>query len=193
MATDDQLRLAMASAMDGFASVVASIGPEHWDLPTPCDGWSVSDVVEHVFAGEHFTVAVLGGSRLDEAVAATRVELARVVSDRLSQLTTASAAALAAFDGSLDRTIEHRVGVISARRMLGFRIIDELGHTWDVATAIGQPVNLDADALSVGVEVALAERPTLEGSPNFATVRGDQLGEGDALAIFLSTIGRAEG
>lgn len=191
MVTDDQLRVAMASAMKGFASAVASIESHQWELPSPCDGWSVSDVVEHVFAGEHFTVAVLGGSPLDEAVAATRVELAADVSDRLGQLTTASAVALAAFDGSLDRTIEHRVGVISARRMLGFRIIDELGHTWDLATAVGEAVVLDPGALAIGLEVAHAERTILEQSPNFATLPDEEVATSDPQIAFLRAIGRA--
>ena len=190
MASDEQLRDAMAKTMAGFATVVAALEPQHWDRPSPCTQWSVFDVIDHVVAGERFTVEVLAGASLAEAVEA-QVGLDPQNADAVGQVTDAAAAALAAFDGSLDRIIDHRVGRISARRMLGFRIIDQLGHTWDVATATDQPVALDPDALAFGVEIALAERTTLERSPNFATSPDDRVEMGDPLTTFLRTIGRS--
>lgn len=35
-------------AMADFRSAVASAGPDGWDLPTPCPGWSIGDVMAHV-------------------------------------------------------------------------------------------------------------------------------------------------
>lgn len=55
MASDAQLRGAMASTMTGFAALVAALEPQHWYQPTPCTGWSVFDVVDHVVPGERFT------------------------------------------------------------------------------------------------------------------------------------------
>lgn len=190
VASDDQLRDAMAAAMSGFGAVVTSLEPDHWDRPTPCTDWSVFDIVDHVVAGERFTVEVLAGASLAEAVEA-QAGLDTQDPNVVAQLTEAAAAALTAFDGSLDRIIDHRVGPISARRMIGFRIIDQLGHTWDVATSTDQPVALDPVALAVGVEIALAERPTLERSANFATAADDHVESGDPLTTFLRTIGRS--
>jgi uncharacterized protein (TIGR03086 family) len=190
MATDDQLRSAMATAMEGFAAAVEAVEPHHWEQPSPCSEWSVWDVINHVVAGEHFTTEVLGGASLAAAVEA-QVGLDPQNPDLVSQVVAASAVALTAFEGSLERTVEHRVGTITARRMLGFRIIDELGHTWDVATATGQSPNLDTDALAIGTEIALMERTTLERSPNFATTSHDREAPvGDQLTVFLHAIGR---
>lgn len=190
MATDDQLRSAMATAMAGFAAVVEAVEPHHWERPSPCSEWSVRDVIDHVVAGEHFTAEVLGGASLAAAVE-MQVGLDPQNPDLVSQVVAASAVALAAFEGSLDRTVEHRVGTITARRMLGFRIIDVLGHTWDVATATGQSANLDVAALEIGTEIALIERPTLERSPNFATSPHDrETPLGDQLSVLLHAIGR---
>lgn len=190
MAGDDQLRDAMAKTMTGFAAVVDALKPEHWERPSPCVGWSVFDVVDHVVAGERFTVGVLAGASVAEAVEA-QIGLDPHNADSVGQVRNAAAVALAAFDGSLDRTIQHRVGQISARRMLGFRIIDQLGHTWDVATATDQPLALDPDALAIGVGIALDERPTLDRSPNFATSPADNVESGDPLTTFLRAIGRS--
>lgn len=176
--------------MEGFAAAVEAVEPHHWERPSPCSEWSVWEVINHVVAGEHFTAEVLGGASLVAAVEA-QVGLDPQNPDLVSQVVDASAVALVAFEGSLDRTVEHRVGTITARRMLGFRIIDELGHTWDVATATGRSAELDVDALAIGTEIALAERTTLERSPNFATSPDDRgTPVGDQLTVFLHAIGR---
>ncbi len=175
--------------MAGFAALVAALEPQHWDQATPCTGWTVFDVVDHVVAGERFTAMTLSGASLAEASEA-QVGIDPQNPDVVAQVEEAAAAVLVAFDGSLDRIIEHRVGPVSARRVLGFRIIDQLGHTWDVATAIGRPVALDPDALAIGLDVTRAERETLERSPNFVTLP-DDLGETrDLQATFLHAIGR---
>ena len=180
----------MASTMTGFAALVAALEPLHWDQATPCPGWSVFDVVDHVVAGERFTAMTLHGASLAEASEA-KVGLDPRNPDVVAEVKQAAATVLAAFDGSLDRIIEHRVGPVSARRVLGFRIIDQLGHTWDVATAIGRPVVLFPDALAVGLDVARAERATLERSTNFVTLPEDQSARRDPQATFLRAIGRA--
>jgi len=189
MISDDQLRDAMARAMTGFAAVVAKIEPAHWDRPSPCAGWSVFDVVDHVVAGERFTAGTLAGASLAEALKA-QAGLDLQNADVVGQVSDAASVALSAFDRSLDRLVQHRVGPIPARRVLGFRIIDQLGHTWDVATATGQTVALDPDALAVGVDIARRERTTLDRSPNFATTPDDEVETGDPLTSFLRMIGR---
>lgn len=189
MASDDQLREAMAAAMKRFAAVVATLEAPHWDLPTPCTEWSVFDVVDHVVAGDRFTTSTLRGASVGDA-SEKQFGVDPQNPDVVGQIEDAAADALAAFAGSLDRIVEHRIGPVPARRVLGFRIIDQLGHTWDVATATGQPAALDPDALAVGVEVALAERMTLARSPNFAIQPAGPEAAGDPLATFLRGIGR---
>ncbi len=189
MPTDAELRGAMASTMSGFAALVAALEPQHWDLPTPCTDWSVFDVVDHVVAGERFTAMTLRGASLAEASEA-EVGIDSRHLDVVAQVKEAAATVLVAFDGSLDRIIEHRIGPVSARRVLGFRIIDQLGHTWDLATAIGRSIVLDPDALAVGLDVARAERATLEQSSNFVTLPKTAGATRDPQTTFLRAIGR---
>ena len=179
----------MTVTMRGFVALVAKLEPQHWDRPTPCTGWSVLDVVDHVVAGDRFTALTLTGSTLVAASEASR-GLDAQNPDVGEQVQDAAETALVAFGGSLDRIIEHRVGPVSARRVLGFRIIDQLGHTWDISTAAGLPAEFDAHALAVGVEITLAERATLERSPNFAPLHGEPDPAGDPLGTFLRAIGR---
>lgn len=182
----------MAAAMQGFAAVVAGLEPQHWNQSTPCTGWSVFDVVDHVVAGERFTEMTLRGASVAEAIEAL-AGIDPQNPDVVAQVKDAAASVLVAFEGSLDRVIEHRIGPVSARRVLGFRIIDQLGHTWDVATATGQPAELDPGALAVGIDIVVAERTTLERSANFATLPGDPSAVGDPQTAFLRAVGRTPG
>lgn len=45
------------SQLDAAATVteqvIAAIGEDQWDLPTPCSDWNVDALVRHVVAGNH--------------------------------------------------------------------------------------------------------------------------------------------
>ncbi len=186
---DDKLRDAMERAMAGFADAVRAVQPDQWDLGTPCAEWSVRDVVDHVVAGERFVVSVMSGATLAESVTAS-VGLDPHDSDVVGQLTSAAASALEAFGQPLDQMVEHPVGSISARLFLQYRIIDQLGHTWDLGQATGSSVQLDPTAVDLGVEIARAERATLERSTNFATQAGDDIETGNQVTTLMRLMGR---
>lgn len=192
MASDEQLRGAIAAAMEGFAAAVAAIGPADWAKPSPCDGWSVHDVVDHVIAGDKFAAIVLGGGRLDDAIEAV-VGIDHVGDEPAAAARAAAADARTGFDGPLDLEVEHPVGLIPASRFLGFRIMDQLGHTWDIATGIGRPAALDAEAVRVAIEVAAAEREMLDASAHFAMSSDVAVDSGDPRSTFLQMIGRDPG
>lgn len=180
----------MGAAMAGFAATVSEVESHQWGSPTPCPGWSVLDIVDHVVAGDRFTALTLEGLSLEAASERTE-GVERDNPDVLAQIRSAADSALEAFEGSLDRIIAHRVGPVSARRVLGFRIIDQLGHTWDVATAAGLSSVLDRGALALGVELARSEQATLDRSPNFAAPPREAAPADDAQTTFLRMIGRA--
>src|SRR5215213_2252499 len=37
----------LARALDLFGGLVASVGPDQWSVPTPCDAWNVQQLVGH--------------------------------------------------------------------------------------------------------------------------------------------------
>ncbi len=188
--SDGELRDAMERAMAGFAEAARAVQPGQWDLATPCADWSVHDVVDHVVAGERFVVSVMSGATLAESVTAS-VGLNPDDADVIGQLTTAAAGALEAFAQPLDQVVQHPVGSISARLFLQYRIIDQLGHTWDVAQATGTSAQLDPLAVNLGVKIAQAERSTLERSKNFATRADDDVETGDPVTTLMRLMGRS--
>lgn len=176
--------------MAAFATAVRTVQPDQWDLSTPCTEWSVLDVVDHVVAGERFVVSVMSGATLAKSVIAS-VGLNPDDSDVVGQLTSAAAAALEAFAQPLHQVVEHPVGAIPARLFLQYRIIDQLGHTWDLGQATGASVQLDRALVDLGAQIARAERATLELSKNFATRAGDEVETGDQLTTLMRLMGRA--
>jgi uncharacterized protein (TIGR03083 family) len=44
-----------------FEQRLRIIGDDQWAAPTPCDDWSVRDLVNHVVAGSQMYTALLGG------------------------------------------------------------------------------------------------------------------------------------
>ncbi|MEM9202103.1 MAG: TIGR03086 family metal-binding protein [Actinomycetota bacterium] len=198
MASDDSLRDALARAMHGFAAVVADLDEADWDQPSMCDGWSIGDVVEHIIGGDRFARIVLGGGTLDEAIA-TVFGVDHLGDDPTVAVVDASTAARAAFADSLDRLVDHPVGRIPARRFIGFRVFDQLGHTWDIAAALDRPVVLDPVAVSVALDIAEIERAMIDSSPHFADApkvddtdtAADADTDSDEQDRFLRAIGRS--
>jgi uncharacterized protein (TIGR03083 family) len=48
-------------ALDGFEAMLAGVAPDHWDAPSPCAGWSATDVAGHVIGNLRATEAIARG------------------------------------------------------------------------------------------------------------------------------------
>lgn len=144
----DQLA-ALATATAELRRRLVAVGEEDWDRPTPCEGWSVHDLVAHVVGGNQMAVDILHGGTREEAVAA----LAGVTlgEDPVATFDAGAEAQLAAFDeeGALERTCAHPAGDFSGAQVLGFRIGDLTNHAWDLARALGTDEALDEDLVQV--------------------------------------------
>jgi uncharacterized protein (TIGR03086 family) len=116
-------------AHDLFASVLAGVTEEQHGLPTPCASWDVRALIGHVLDGARLRVTRLGG------VAAAG-----------SSLEEAAAAEVAAFAVAADdQPVELPFGTIPASVFVDIAAGDVIVHAWDLATATGQPTDLDAE------------------------------------------------
>ena len=131
-------------ATDTFADRLGQVQPDQWDVPTPCEGWSVRDLVAHVVGGNAMAVALLGGASTEDAVALfTGTELA---GDVAAQFAEGAAAQLAAFagDGTATQVLHHPMGDLPGEVVHGFRVGDLTLHAWDLSRAIGADETLPA-------------------------------------------------
>jgi uncharacterized protein (TIGR03086 family) len=130
------------TAASGFASVLAQCRDEDLSRPSPCEGWTAKDIVDHVTGGPPYYADAWGGQAPDvpdEADRATRYQAGyQALADTCRQ------------PGVLDQMVTSPLGdggEIPAGMMFGILTSDTLIHTWDLARSIGLDVELDQDLL----------------------------------------------
>ena len=115
------------------AGIVGAITPEQLDEPTPCAEFTVRGVLEHMIGGATvFAAAFRGESPVDP-------DLSDVLAAFGPALTNLAAAISA--PGALDRTVAAPFGEVPGETFARFVVFDGLVHSWDLATATGQPCN----------------------------------------------------
>lgn len=144
-------------AMAVTAQIVSAVTPRHWDDPTPCAGWRVADLLAHLLGQYHgFALAASGEPTPIEAFAPRPVRPAELAGN----YATAAELVTAAFaeDGVPERRFylpEIRAGgSFPATAAIGFHLVDEVVHAWDLATSIGVPVDFDAEVLRAALAIA---------------------------------------
>jgi uncharacterized protein (TIGR03086 family) len=127
-----------------FRERLRRVRPDQWTLPTPCAGWNVRDLVNHMARGNLNYVRLVDGAtgaeflrlRDADALGADPVDAyARSVRD---------CAAAFATPGAMQRILDYPLGRVTGRQALAVRITDSTIHTWDLARAIGADETLDA-------------------------------------------------
>jgi uncharacterized protein (TIGR03086 family) len=151
--TDERLTPlgALDQAQTGAAALIARIRPAHWGLPTPCDEWTVRDIVNKMVASTITFTAFARRARPDPAY--DLVHPPELVGD--DPLGVFLAAAVDCRDawrapGSLEGNAPSTVGEFPATAVLNARIFDTTILTWDVARATGSDHGI-GDALAAYV------------------------------------------
>jgi uncharacterized protein (TIGR03086 family) len=136
--------------------LVATIKPGDLDLPTPCAGWAVRDLLAHQIVQNHGFAYAASGERSDLASWQPRP----VGDDPVGEYEESARAVLAAFaeDGVLSRgfylpEIRHG-GPFPAELAIGFHFIDCVVHDWDFAKALDVPANVPADLAEAALPLA---------------------------------------
>lgn len=60
------VRPLILSAIPAFTSAVSDIPPAAWDRPTPCERWTVRDVVNHMTSEHLWAARLLRGATIEE-------------------------------------------------------------------------------------------------------------------------------
>jgi uncharacterized protein (TIGR03086 family) len=143
-----------------FGRCLTEVSKDQWSLPTPCVEWDVHYLVAHVIGGNRFTCSVLAGRSAEDAIADV-MSSAQVGDDPLQSWSSTVERQAAAFHraGALDAHVDHPVGPITGRDLLGFRVFDITLHAWDLARAIGIDDTLPADLVDEVIEIVEAGPP----------------------------------
>ncbi|WP_037177527.1 TIGR03086 family metal-binding protein [Rhodococcus sp. UNC363MFTsu5.1] len=128
----------LALALDATGTLVAGIADDQWSAPTPCTGWSVRDVVNHVTAGNHLYASSLRRHPLPATIVGAPPDL--LGPDPAGSFRASADALVQAFalPGALDQQITLPIGPVPAIQALNMRVTEMLAHGWDLARASGQ-------------------------------------------------------
>jgi uncharacterized protein (TIGR03086 family) len=145
-------------AVEGIRPVLARIDPADLDRPTPCDGWDLRALLEHMTGQDHgFAAAVRAAHAGDE------VDVSAFAPRPLgTSLTAGLDEVVAAFAAGADGLVllpefGRRLPVPIVVQM---HLIDTLVHGWDVAAALGVQADYVAqlDVEVVAAALAMSEQ-----------------------------------
>lgn len=117
---------------------VAGIQDVAWQNQSPCEEWSVRDVVNHITAENLWAEPLMDGQTVEQV--GDRFDGDVLGSDPKSAWQQASKVAHAAFGapGATEQTVHVSFGDISGRHYLEQMTCDLIIHGWDIAKGSGQ-------------------------------------------------------
>jgi uncharacterized protein (TIGR03086 family) len=127
---------------------VAAVGDGSWDRRTPCEKWSVRDLVNHVVGEELWVVPLLAGSTIAEV--GDRFDGDVLGDDPVAAARAAADAAADSVDEALpkDLTVHLSYGEESAEEYVRQLAADHLVHGWDLAVATGGDTRFDPELVA---------------------------------------------
>ena len=134
--------------VDGWADLVGRVGADQWSLPTPCEDWTVRDLVNHVTGESLWAVPLVDGQTIEEV--GDRFDGDLLGDDPTTAAQDAAEAALAAVGARLPEggSVHLSYGEERLEEYVAQLAADHLVHGWDLAVAIGAPSRLDPDAVA---------------------------------------------
>lgn len=133
--------------VEDWEARVAAVGDADWDRPTPCTGWTVRDLVNHVVGEELWAVPLLDGRTIAEV--GDRFDgdvLGEAPRDTCHQ---AAGEAARAVDGAPPEGVVHlSYGDERVEEYVRQLAADHLVHGWDLSVATGADPRLDPELVA---------------------------------------------
>jgi uncharacterized protein (TIGR03086 family) len=141
--------------------IVDDIGDGQWDGPTPCAGWTLRQLVEHMILENRGFAAAAGGETSDRRVWTDRQFLDDLRADyrASAERVVESFGAPGVLEGEFWLPLINPSLRLPARQAISFHLLDYVVHGWDVATAIGRPVQVPTDIVDAALDIATREVP----------------------------------
>ncbi|MBB5807068.1 uncharacterized protein (TIGR03086 family) [Saccharothrix ecbatanensis] len=135
------------SALDLNLKLMADLEESHLDLPTPCAGWTVYELLRHQVEGTLAFAAAVRGTAPEPAAGEDMVDAYRVAADTATEAFGA--------DGVLEREAEFPgYGIRSGKTLVAGHFVDTLVHVWDLCRAIGVDSTLDTELATAAFRMA---------------------------------------
>jgi uncharacterized protein (TIGR03086 family) len=142
-----------AHALDATGRIVSGIAEDRWHAATPCPGWDVRALVNHLVAGNLWAAELAAGGTIEGT--GHRLDGDLLGTSPATAYAQSAAAAAAAFrrPGALDAPCAVSYGPVPGSVYVGHRFLDVLVHGWDLAIATGQDDTLDPDLMQACLDI----------------------------------------
>lgn len=141
---DMELTNALSLSTSNFLSVLEAVSAGDLSLPTPCEGWSVSELLNHVARGSDMAVALVQGATKEEASAMFEADPPSDVIEACRRALAEQLEVLGAITEP-EGIVHHPMGDMATSQLFDFRIGDLTLHAWDLARSIAIAEELPAD------------------------------------------------
>jgi uncharacterized protein (TIGR03086 family) len=130
-------------AVESFADRVNAVKDDQWGDPTPCAGWTVRDLVNHVTYESLWTVPLMEGATIEEI--GDRFEGDVLGEDAIGSALAAARAAISsvATQLPLGGTVQLSFGETPREEYAMQLAADHLVHGWDLAVATEGDTRMD--------------------------------------------------
>ena len=172
-------------ALYGFDAVVRRVPPDRWDAASPCEGWNARDVVTHA------TGVVIAVAEMARTGQMAMPQPPEIDGDPTGAWHAALDDLLMALDDpdALARAGEFWFGTATIDELLSFTTWDPLGHTWDLAVAVGLDPHTSDDVAAASIPVIEARADVLR-SMGLMCDPVEVPADAPAMVRFLGLIGR---
>lgn len=126
------VRLLWAGA-EAFKQQLVAVTEPQWGWPTPCEGWTVHDLVKHVVAGNEMAIGLLGGRPARSLAGSSGTD--RGLAAAFAETCVGQAEAFTA--AAPEVLVAHPAEQITAAEFAIYRCADIVVHAWDLGRAIG--------------------------------------------------------
>lgn len=129
------------------SGLIANLTPEHREMSTPCDEWSVHDLVGHMCGGAHMIAGGMQGQ-------APPSEMPDFLAEGPANGWAGAAAALAAAATPEALSASHQMpfGEVPGAMAVSVITADHLTHAWDLAIATGQQLEVSEELAAFALE-----------------------------------------
>lgn len=176
-------------ALQQTRGYVAGVGDDQWKTASPCEGWDVRELVNHIVSGNFWAGELAQGKTIEEV--GDRLDGDVLGADPVSAYDESARAASEAFHapGAMEAPCAVSYGPVPGEVYAGHRFLDVLVHGWDVAKATGQDTALPPDLVEACWAVVEPQKDLLLGSGMFGADHTSPSGA-DRQTALLTLLGR---
>ena len=184
-------------SVEGFlerAAAVEGLDREGWAAPTPCAGWDVRTLFNHLVYEDLWTVPLMEGATVEEV--GDRFEGDLLGDDPLGAARAAGDVAITAAASGVvaGRTVHLSFGDVPADEYAYQLAADHIIHGWDLAVATGADTSMDPEMVEALAEWFARNEDAYRQAGAIAERPAGDAGDGDdAWADLLRAFGRDPG